>query len=99
MLLAQPDALQARQDFVAEEWKLLDIVDQRDGDPGQPGLAEIDKMSGNVVGVADDGQPSHALRISGTNLRKLVRRRVLRRNILEREDAVDRGPVGVLHDG
>src|SRR6266849_9213042 len=99
MLLAQPASLQARQDFVTEEWKLVDIVDQRDGDPGQSGLAEIDEMAGHVVGIADNGSPSHALRISGSNLRKLVGWRVLRRNILEREDAIDGRPVGVLHDG
>ena len=52
-----------------------------------------------MVGVAHDRQSAHALRVSGADLLKLLRWRVLRRDVLERENIVDRPPVGMLHDG
>jgi hypothetical protein len=39
------------------------------------------------------------LSVTCAHLLKLLRRRVLRRDVLEREDRVDRRPVCVLHDG
>src|SRR3954466_11342554 len=99
MLLAQARALEPRQNLLAEEWKLVDIIDQRNGDPRQTRVAEIDQLAGDMVGVADDGQATHPLRITGAHLLKFIRRRVLRRDVLEREDRVDRRPVRVLHDG
>src|ERR1700704_2306637 len=99
MLLAQAGALEPRQNLLAEERKLVDIIDQRDGDPGQTRLAEIDELAGDVVWIADDGQATHALSVTCAHLLKLLRRRVLRRDVLEREDRVDRRPVCVLHDG
>src|SRR5262249_43984897 len=96
---AQARPLQARQNLVAEEWKLVEIIDKRYRDPRQPRLAEIDELARNVVGVSHDGQSAHALRVSGADLLKLLGRRVLRRDVLERENIIDRPPVGVLDDG
>src|SRR6266540_5957591 len=61
LFLAQADPLETRQDLVAEERQLVDIVDQRDRNPGQPGLAQIDELARHMVGVADDRQAAHAL--------------------------------------
>src|SRR2546429_2462112 len=67
-LLTQTSALEARQDFGAEERQLVDIVDEGEGDAGQPGPAEIDQLRGHMVGIADDRQSAHPLRIPGANL-------------------------------
>ncbi len=52
-----------------------------------------------MIGIADDGQAAHALGVAGADLLELLRRRVLRGDVLERQDVVDRAPVGVLDDG
>src|SRR5512139_686376 len=98
LLVAKSRSLKPGQDLVAEEGKLVDVVDQRNGDSGQTRLAQVDQLPGDMVGIADDGQAPHPLSVAGTQLLKLLRRRVLRRDVLEREDRVDRRPVRVLHD-
>src|SRR5262249_1601090 len=85
LFLAQARPLQARQNLVAEEGKLVEIVDERDRNPRQPRLAEIDELARHVVGVSHDRQSPHALGVSGADLLKLLGRRVLRRDVLERE--------------
>src|SRR5262249_48607054 len=97
--LAQARPLQARQNLVAEERKLIEIIDERDRDPRQPRLAEIDELARHVVRVTYDGQSAHALRVAGADLLNLLGRRVLRRDVLERENIVAPPPVGVLDDG
>src|SRR5262249_28933407 len=97
--LAQARSLQARQNLVAEKRKLVEIIDERDRNPRQPRLAEIDELARHVVGVAHDRQSAHALRVSGADLLKLLRWRVLRGDVLERQNVVDRPPVGALDDG
>src|SRR4029079_17877484 len=93
MLLAQARALEPRQNLLAEKWKLVDIIDQRNGDPVHTRVAEIDQLAGDMIGVANDGQATHPLRITGAHLLKFIRRRVLRRDVLEREDRVDDHPA------
>src|SRR5262249_57183254 len=52
---AQARPLQARQNLVAEEWKLVEIIDKRYRDPRQPRLAEIDELARNIgLGLAAD---------------------------------------------
>src|SRR6266446_7130213 len=43
-------------------------------------------------------QAAHALRVAAADLLEFFRRRVLRRDVLEREDVIDRPPIGTLDD-
>src|SRR5262249_19107653 len=65
-------------------------------DPSQAGFAEIDQLARHVIRVPHNGQAAHALRVAAADLLKFFRRRVLRRDVLERENVVDRSPIGTL---
>src|ERR1700761_8917285 len=61
--LPQPHPLQAPAHFVDEVRQLVDVVDERNADAGQPGLAQIGELGRDVIGVADDRQAAHALSV------------------------------------
>ena len=66
--------------------------------PVRPGLAQIGKRAGDVVGVADQRQAAHAVRVAGALLSEFLHRHGLRRDVLHRQDEVDGVPVGALDD-
>ena len=61
----QPGPLQPRQHLGAEIRQLVGVVDERHGDPGQPGAAEIDQLPRDVIRIADDRHAAVAVRVSG----------------------------------
>ena len=61
--LPQPHALQPADHLVAEIRQLVDVVDERDADAGEAGLGEVGELAGDLIGIADDRQAAHALRI------------------------------------
>src|SRR5215813_1921145 len=95
---ADAGALQARNDLVAEERQLVDVVDERHRDAGEAGLAEVDELLRHVVGVAHDGQAAHALGVLAALGEVFLHRHGVGADVLQRQDAVDRRPVGVLDD-
>src|SRR5258708_7705436 len=80
----RPDtlALEPRQHLVTEERQLVDVVDERDRDAGQAGAAQIGQLPGYLVGIADDRQAAHALRILVAPGEELLHRHGLRRDVL-----------------
>src|SRR5580700_9648948 len=51
-----------------------------------------------MIGIADDRQAAHALGVLAALGQIFLHRHGLRRDVLQRQNAVDRRPVGVLDD-
>src|SRR5215510_6272147 len=63
LALAQSESGQPRQHLVTEERQLVQIVDERNADPCHACIAQVGERPGDVVGVADDRQATHAVGI------------------------------------
>src|SRR5215510_9359022 len=95
---ADAGAMQARNNLVTEERQLVDVVDERHRDAGEAGLAQVDELLRHMVGVAHDGQAAHALGVLAALGEVFLHRHGVGADVLQRQDAVDRRPVGVLDD-
>src|SRR2546426_41009 len=99
LLLAQADALEPRQHLVAEEGKLVEVVDEGDGDPGQSRTAQLRERLCDMVRIAHELQAAHAVGIVAPLPVELIEALGLRRDVLHRQDAVDGREIGALDDG
>src|SRR5258706_7768546 len=93
--LPQANPLQARYRLAAEERQLVRIVDEGYADAPQAGVAQIGELAGDAVGIADDRNAAHAVRIIGPLFVEhgLADRRAA--DVLLGQNEVDCRPVGI----
>src|SRR5215467_5244064 len=97
---SQSHASEARQHLVAEIRHVVEIVDERDRQPAEAGAAVVGKLGRNLIRRADERIAADSARREKRALGlELVRRRVLRRDVLERQHLLDRAPIGAFDVG
>src|SRR6266481_5392384 len=97
---ARAEPHEAREDLVAEVRQLVEIVDEGERDSTHAGFADGRKLIGHAVRRSDEGVAADRVgRKVLAFLEVLLGRNRLRRDVLVREHAVDRTPIGILDDG
>src|SRR6516165_2114507 len=91
---------EAREDLAAEVWQLVEIVDEGKRDAAHAGFADGRELIGHAVRRSDEGVAADRLFCKVLAFLEVVLGRDRpRRDVLVREHAVDRTPIGVLDDG
>src|SRR5205814_2020712 len=95
----ESDSREARQDLVADEGQLGDVVHKRKGDATHPGAAQIGKFIGYLVGRANERITADRIsREIETLGRVFLLAKGVAGDVAERHHAFDRSPIGVVDE-